>query len=232
MTFGPHRDGTGHELRLPSLRGLVRHALPSLIEGVAGPFVVFYVILLLAGFSGALIAGLSWCLLGVLRRVVRHEEIPGTLVISTLLIIGRTVVGLVTHSTFLYFVQPSLGTALVAVLFLGSALLRRPLTERLARDFAPLHPELLARPFMRRFFLKISLLWAVVLLVNAGFVIWLLLVSSIRVFVVEKTLVTWALTLGGIVLSTMWFVRAVRGEGVTVHIGKWKLVDGRAGTGD
>ncbi len=74
-----------------------------------------------------------------------------------------------------------------------------------------------ARPFVRRFFLRLSMLWFVVLATQAGFVMWLLLASSVRTFVVERSLVSAVLTVGGIVLSTLWFVRVMRGAGLTVR---------------
>ena len=54
-----------------------------------------------------------------------------------------------------------------------------------------------ARPFVRRFFLRLSLLWFVVLATQAGFIMWLLLESSVRTFVVERSLVSAVLTVGG-----------------------------------
>jgi hypothetical protein len=46
---------------------------------------------------------------------------------------------------------------------------------------------------------------------------WLLLESSVRTFVVERSLVSAVLTVGGIVLSTLWFVRVMRCAGLTVR---------------
>ena len=103
----------------------------------------------------------------------------------------------VTGSAFLYFVQPTASTFLVAMLFLVTAVARRPIIEKLARDFCPLDPEMFARPLVRRFFLRLSLLWFVVLATQAGFIMWLLLESSVRTFVVERSLVSAVLTVGG-----------------------------------
>ena len=68
------------------------------------------------------------------------------------------------------------------------------LTQRFVHDFCPIDPELLARPRVRQFFVEISLLWATVLMVNAGITLWLLLSSSLRTFVLERTAATWGLT--------------------------------------
>ncbi|HEY5025292.1 MAG TPA: VC0807 family protein [Acidimicrobiales bacterium] len=210
-------DGGSEVLRLPSLRAIVRHALPALLESTIVPGALFYLVLLLDGFHGALIAALSWSFLALGRRLVGGHKVPAVLVLSVVLVSARTVVAYATGSAFLYFVQPTASTFLVAVLFLVTAVARRPIIEKLARDFCPLDPEMFARPFVRRFFLRLSLLWFVVLATQAGFVMWLLLESSVRTFVVERSLVSAVLTVGGIVLSTLWFVRVMRGAGLTVR---------------
>jgi hypothetical protein len=202
---------------LPSLRAVVRHALPALLESTIVPGALFYLVLVLAGFHGALIAALAWSLLALGRRVAGGHKVPAILVLSVVLVSARTVIAYVTGSAFLYFVQPTASTFLVAMLFLVTAAARRPIIERLARDFCPLDPEMFKRPFVRRFFLRLSLLWFVVLATQAGFVMWLLLESSVRTFVVERSLVSAVLTVGGIVLSTLWFVRVMRCAGLTVR---------------
>lgn len=204
-------------LHLPSPKAFVLHALPALIESTIGPAVVFYVVLLVSGFRGAIIAALGWSYLALARRVIRRQPIPGLLLLGIALISLRTVVSFVTGSSFVYFAQPTLGTFLVSILFLGSVLLRRPLAEKLAHDFCPLDPDMMSRPFLRKFFLRISLLWCAVLAFNAGFVMWLLVESSLKAFVVERTVVSIVLTGGGIVLSTLWFLRVMRGAGIAVR---------------
>jgi uncharacterized membrane protein len=202
---------------LPSPRQFARHALPSVLESTIAPGVLFYVVLLVAGFKGALIAALAWSYLAAGRRALRRERLPALLWLGIVLLTARSAIAFATGSAFLYFVQPMVGTAVVAVLFAASAVAGRPLVERLAHDFCPLDPELMARPFVRRFFLRLSVLWSIVLLTNAGFVLWLLLETSVRAFVVEKTVVSWTLTAGGIALSTLWFRRIMRGQGIAVR---------------
>jgi hypothetical protein len=175
------------------------------------------VVLVLAGFRGAILAALGWSYLAMARRIVRRQRVPGLLILGIVLVSLRTIISFVTGSAFLYFVQPTAGTFLVAVLFLGSVLAGRPLAQHLAHDFLPLDPALVARPYVRKFFMRISLLWALVLLTNASFVLWLLLESSLRAFVIERSVVSAVLTIGGVVLSTLWFLRTMRGQGIAVH---------------
>jgi uncharacterized membrane protein len=98
----------------------------------------------------------------------------------------------------------------VAGVFAGSALLGRPLAQRLAADFLPLPEALLARRGVRRFFQRVSLLWAVVFLANAGIGLWLLVSQPLATFLWSRTVASLALTGLAVVLSTWWFRRCVR----------------------
>lgn len=197
----------------------IRHVLPTLLEGVVAPTALFYLVLITVGFRGALLAGLTWSYLALGRRLLRRERPSGLLLMGTVMLTLRTAISFVTGSAFLYFAQPTASTACVALLFLGSALLRRPLTERLARDLFPLDPLVMARSTVRRCFVQLSLLWAAVLLSNAGFVMWLLLHTTLQAFVLERTMVTAILWVVGIGGSTLWFVRSMRRAGITLHWG-------------
>jgi hypothetical protein len=126
-------------------------------------------------------------------------------------------VSFITGSAFLYFAQPMAATILIALVLVGSAAIGRPFTQRFAHDFCPIDPEILARPHVRRFFIRISLLWATVLVLNAGIVLWLLVTSSLQTFVLERTAVTWGLTALAIFLSITRFVATMRRDGVTVE---------------
>ncbi len=207
----------GHVLHLPSPRAFVRHALPSLIESTIGPAALFYIVLVTSGFRGAIIAALAWSYLATFRRILRRQRVPGMLLISLALVSLRSFVAFATGSAFLYFIQPTMGTFLVALVFLVTAVAGRPLVERLAHDFCPMDPELMQRDFLRRFFLRVSWLWAVVLTTNAAFVLALLLRTSLRAFVVERTVVSSVLMVGGVVLSVLWFVRFMRQHGIAVR---------------
>jgi hypothetical protein len=72
----------------------------------------------------------------------------------------------------------------------------------------------------RRVFRQLSLLWAAVMLVNAGVVTWLLLSTSLERFVVERTALSWLLTLAAIAVSTWHFTRSVRRRGIRL---RWDL---------
>jgi hypothetical protein len=214
-----HSGRVNSVLHMPSPRAALRHAAPIVFEGIVGPLALFYVVLLLTSFRGALIAALCWSYGAVVRRIRRGERITALLMLGTLLLTLRTTVAFVTGSAFVYFIQPTAGAVLVAIVLLVSAALRRPFTQRFAHDFCPLDPALVARPRMQKFFVQISVVWAAVLLLNAGLVIWMLLSSSLKMFVLERTAATWGLTATAVAISILGFTAAMRSDDVTVHWG-------------
>jgi hypothetical protein len=220
LTICAHACGkSGGILRMPDPRAALRHAIPVVLEAIVAPLGLFYLVLMLWGFRGALIAALGWSFLALGRRLHRGERISMLLLLGTLLLTLRTAVSFITGSSFLYFAQPTAGTIVIAFVLFGSALLGRPFTQRFAGDFCPIDPELLARPLVHRFFVRISVLWATVLLLNAGFVLWLLLTSSLHAFVLERAAVTYSMTALAIYLSIRQFVVMMRGDGITVQWG-------------
>ena len=90
-----HADGQeGSLLLMPSPRKALLHALPVVLEAVVGPLVVFYLLLVLTGFRGALIAALTWSYLALGRRLLRGERVSMLLLFGTILITLRTVIAL------------------------------------------------------------------------------------------------------------------------------------------
>jgi hypothetical protein len=204
---------------MPAPRAALRHALPVVLEAVVVPLGLFYTVLTLWGFRAALLAAFGWSFVALGRRLHQGERVSMLLMLGTLLLSLRTTVAFVTGSSFIYFVQPAAGAIVIALVLLVSAVIGRPFTQRFAGDFCPMDAELLARPLVHRFFVRISVLWATVLLLNAGFVLWLLVTSSLRAFVLERAAVTYTLTAFAIYLSIRQFIVMMRGDGVTVQWG-------------
>lgn len=203
---------------MPSPRKAFRHAFPVVLEGVIGPLTLFYVLLVLSGFRGALIAALAWSYLALGRRLWKGGRVSMLLLFGTVLITLRTVIAFLTGSAFVYFAQPTLGTVVISLALLVSAGIGRPFTQRFAHDFCPMDPAIMSRPLVRRFFIRISVLWATVLLLNAGLVFWLLVSLPLRSFVLERSAVTYGLTAAAIFLSISGFMTMMRRDGITV---KW-----------
>lgn len=198
---------------IPRLRDLARHALPHVFEATLAPLALFYAALWLVGVWAALVTGLVWSYSCIIRRVVRGDRIPGILVLGCVGLTARFLVAVATGSIFVFYLQPTLATLLVAGAFLVSLPAGRPLAQKLAADFCPLPEAFLARPPVQAFFQRITLLWALVHVVNAGATIYLLMTQPVGVYVVAKTAAGWTITGSGIALSTWWFRRMVaRGD--------------------
>jgi len=170
---------------------------------------LFWIAVRLLGPWAALGVGLAWVYGTIGRRLVRRRRVPGVLLLAAVTATARTAIAFGTHSLVLYFLQPSLGTALVSLAFLGSVVTRRPLAARLAHDFCPLPAGWTEKAWVNAFFLRISLLWAFVLLANATISAWLAISQSIEVVVVARPLAAGVLTLTAIGVSVLHFTRTV-----------------------
>jgi hypothetical protein len=199
---------------IPRLRELVRHAIPHVLEGTVVPLVLFLGALRFLGIWGAMVLGLGWTYVAIARRLLTRRGVPGVLLLGAVTITARTVVAIISGSVVVYFLQPTLGTALVATAFLLSVPLGRPLAARLAKDFCPIPDGVLANQHVRRFFLQITLLIAFAQLANAGITLWLLFSQSLATFLVVKTFVSWGFTGGAIAASFWWFHHSMRRHGV------------------
>lgn len=196
---------------LPRLRDLAKRAAPQVVEATLVPLVLFYAALAVLGPTGAICTALGWNYLALVRRVVRKERLPGLLLIATVGLTARSILALASgNSLFVYFLQPSLATALVGGAFLLSVPMGRPLAEKLAHDFVPMPASFVKRPMVRQLFVRISLLWALVSLVNAAGTITLLINLPIATYLAAKTGLSLGLTVGGILLSSWWFRRGLR----------------------
>jgi hypothetical protein len=206
---------TGH-VEIPRVRTLGRHAGRHLVEATVMPVVLFYGAIKLCGPVVALLVALGWCYLAVARRLVTGRRVPGVLLLGALGLTARTIVALSTGSMFLYFLQPTLTNALIGVIFLGSIASRTPMAERLAADFCPFPRAFLSHPPVRRFFNRITLLWAGVQLANAAITVVLLLREPLTVFLWTRSVVSAGVTIAAIAVSVIWFKRSMRRHGITI----------------
>jgi intracellular septation protein A len=200
--------------QVPRVRHLVRHAFPRVLEGTIIPVALFVLALHFTGVTGAIAAGLAWTYSAIAIRVVTKRRIPGILILGAMTLTARSVLTFATGSTFVYFLQPTLGTAMVALAFLVSVPTGRPLVQRLASDFCPIPATLFEHAPVRQIFLRLTLLWAAAQFANAAVTFYLLLSQSVGVFVVTRTIVSLVITVVTIAISTVWFLRSMRRAGV------------------
>jgi hypothetical protein len=192
----------------------VKHALPHLIEATVIPAAVFLVFLHLWGFTFAALAALIWAYAALGRRAALGQPIPMLLILSSLGLTVRTVVAIASGSAFIYFLQPVIIAGAIGLMFLLSTLTRRPLVHRMAGDFCPLPPGVTGRAGIRRLFLGLTFLWAVVNLGNAAFTYWLLMSQSTAVFVALRGITGIVLTATAIAVTVTWSWRVARQEGL------------------
>lgn len=201
---------------LPKLWSMTKHALPNILEGTVWPFVIFYIFLYATNVWGALFAALAYSYIGVARRLINGQRVSGLLALTTITLTVRTILGLASGSVVVYFLQPSLAKAALAVALLLSLTRAEPLLVKLARDFVPLSDEMMERPCVRRFFVQATVLWVVLLLVHSGLATYVLLNESVGYYVAFKSVLNLVVKGGGIGLSFAWFVYIARRNGMKV----------------
>ena len=142
-------------------------------------------------------AVLVWAYVAILRRVVRGTKIPAILVLATLGLTVRTLVGLGSGSTFAYFIQPIATTVALAVRVrrLGR---HRPPHHRAtgARLLSRWRPRWRVDPAVLRLFGGLTLLWAVVHIVTAAVTFGMLTTMPVATFVAFKTSRASGVTIG------------------------------------
>lgn len=195
---------------LPRLTVLARQAVPKVLEGVVAPLAVFYAALAVLGERGALITAVSWVYAGVGWRLVRRVRVPGTMVLAAIAITLRALIGLWTGSMKFFLLQPELGTICISVVFLASVRLNRPLVQRLTLDYIHLPAAVLKHERVRRFFARITLLWAFVLLTNSAVSIWLLVHQSVSTYLLVRTSVVALISGLAVAVSVYAFRRVLR----------------------
>ncbi|MDH4144783.1 MAG: hypothetical protein OEY23_06380, partial [Acidimicrobiia bacterium] len=158
------------------------------------------------------------------------RKVPGLVLVSALGLVAKTILALATGSLVMYFLQPTITTALVGAAFLVSVPLGRPLAERLAHDFCPFDPDTAGHPHVKAFFARLSLLWALTSLLNASFTLWLLLTQSVTTFVVIKSFLGPTSTTLTIGIALLWFRVATRRAGIPVTVARGPARDGALAT--
>ncbi|WP_084961259.1 VC0807 family protein [Thermoactinospora rubra] len=195
---------------LPRLTSLLRQATPRLLEGVVAPMAVFYVAMAVLGLKVALLATIGWVYLCVVVRLVRGTRVPATMFVAALAITARAAISFVLDSWQYFLIQPELGTMCIAVAFLASVRLNRPLVQKLTLDYIHLPQAVLKHERVRRFFARITLLWAFVLLANSTVSIWLVLHQTLGGYMLIRTSVVAAISGLAIAFSILGFKRVLR----------------------
>ena len=202
---------------LPHWRSLARHAGRTLLQVSVLPMAIFYVSYASFGLSVAIAATLAWYYAGLLARLFRRERVLVAMLVGAGLLTIRAISTWITGDARLYFLQPVAGTVATATVIAATALVGRPMLDRLAHEFCPVPPELSDRLRRRRFFGRLSVVWALTYLVNAAGTVWLLTASSLGGFLMLKTLLSPVLTGVAVAASYLLLRYTLRHEGVRLR---------------
>jgi hypothetical protein len=225
----PHQDSLAehvieHVIELGDLRPTLLRGTRILLETAVVPTLLLYAGLLTLGAFPGMIAVLAWCGFTVAVRMVTVRRVPGTLLLVLAMLAARTGISLALSSVYVFLLQPIAGSMLMAVLFIGSALLGRPITMRLAQDFVHLPERLVVDARVRRMFVQVSLLWGLSRLLDAGMSLGVLhfgITAGVFSRGVFSGLLT-ALSIGA--CAYFGWSRLHRIEGVTLRFGAGRLV--------
>jgi hypothetical protein len=157
-----------HVIHIGALRPALLRAARLLVETALVPTALLIVLLHTAGLAVAFSAVLAWCVAIVTVRWIRGGRLPGTLVVCIGALCARASAALALSSAVVYVLQPVVGSVLMALLFLGSAVIGRPITLRLARDFVTLPAHLVDHRGVRRVFTQTAAMWGVGRLLDAA----------------------------------------------------------------
>jgi intracellular septation protein A len=206
---------------MPPLRSMLGRISSQVVEGTLIPAAIFWSMLHLTGLVWALFAGLAWCYLAIARRWARGSALPAVLVVGALLFTTRTGIALAFHSTFVYLLTPTINAFVLAVAFAGSALLRRPLTERFARDFVGLPAHVTALVKVQTALRQLSLVWALVNIVNGWVALQLLVADHYDAVMLARSVMTPVLTSFAVACCVLMGRKALHAEGIHLHL-RWR----------
>jgi hypothetical protein len=198
----------------PTLGAVIRRVALSLLIACAIPATLFYVSLRVADVWTAIFVALTWSYGAIAWRALTQRRTSGLLILTAIVMTGRTIIALVTDSTFLYFLQPIISDGVIATTFLLSLTTARPMVARLAGDFYPMDLELSARPRIRRLFWRLTLMWAALCLGKAIMTFWLLQSQSLETFVLVKSVTVLTLNALAVAATIGAAVAVARKEGL------------------
>ena len=198
----------------PQLRTVMRRVAQSLLIACAIPAALFYATFSLAGVWTAIMVALVWSYGAIGWRALTGRRTSGLLILTAIVLTGRTALALATDSTFLYFLQPIISDGVVGTTFLLSLATARPMVARLAGDFYPMDHELSVRPRVQRLFRNLTVMWALLCLGKATLTMWLLQSTSLDTFVLVKSISMLSINALAVAATIGFAVIVARKEGM------------------
>jgi len=206
------RTGRSALPRRHVLTAVARRGLPGILEATLVPSAIFLIVTATFSAMMAMVAVLVWGYGNILQRVLRGRTVPSLVLLAMCGLTVKTLVGVASGSTFVYFLQPVATMVAVGAVFIGSLLVGRPLIARIAHDFCPISPEVASRPAVVRMFVGLTVLWASVQLINAGTTVGMLFSLPTTLFVVLKPASSLLLSATAVTITVCWALRTAHRE--------------------
>lgn len=150
-----------------SAKAILLGSGPRFARDAFGPMLAFYLGLKISGLfvgiiAATVVAVAAW-------QWERRSERAGLLARISLGLVGlQAIIGLVADDAKVYLAQPVLISGLYGLVFVGSALVGRPLAGAFASEMHTFPPEVRDSVTFQSVFGRVSLVWGVFLLARAG----------------------------------------------------------------
>jgi intracellular septation protein A len=177
--------------RARTLGKVATKAVPGMILGGIIPAACFLLGRHEWGLVGGIVLVVLWSAAYQAARWIRTRSISG-LVVLYLLILGlRGATAVAFHSASMFFITPSIITAIGGCVFIATALWSKPLVSPIINELVPNTVLDCRDPRVRSVLIKISLLYGVEQLVCAAVLIVMVLKLSTTVYVTTHGVVSW-----------------------------------------
>jgi intracellular septation protein A len=180
-------------------------AIPGLILGGIIPGVCFLVGRHEWGLAGGVVLVLLWSGAYQAVRWMKTRTISGLIVLYILVLLLRGAVALALNSAAMFFIAPSVVTALGGCVFIASALLAKPLVAPVVNELVPKTVVDFKDPRARLAMIKISFIYGIEQLINAAVLIILALKLSTTMYVAVHGVISWVI-MGLVILAGIPFV--------------------------
>jgi intracellular septation protein A len=179
--------------RKRTMAKVVAKAVPGMILGGIIPGLCFLVGRREWGLAGGVVLVLLWSGAYTAVRWIRTRSVSGLVILYILVLLARGAVALVMNSAQWFFIAPAVVTAIGGCVFIGSALLAKPLVAPVVNELIPNSVLDLSDPRARVAMIKVSALYGVEQLVNAAVLILMVKSLSTTLYVALHGVVSWAI---------------------------------------
>ena len=189
-----------HGQRPAAAWGHIARAAREIMVATVIPLVLFAVYDSRWGTASGIAAAAVWTLGVTVVQVRCSGRLSGLIILSLVTLAVKSVSGLATGSSFLFFAVPCGGTAITGLMFAWSGTWERPLLVRLARDVVPALSSHLCNSASRSFVLRLSWTWGLAYIANAVGSFLLLVLTPLHMFLFLHVFAGWVCTgLAGLV---------------------------------